>query len=267
MFDKTTNTFPFLTRDMLKYGRTVEIGISVTTQNTIEIPLFVTVLTRSGYSTFKATGNGDGEPNTDIFKLDDIPIMVSLSVDSNDCLPGEFYASCELVIAGNILHTLCAGYVYFNKSVSYPTANTEPVINMSGGTFTVTVPDPAAGADLNYPIPSWMRYRIIAMSFDFTTSAAVASRYMKVSFATEDGMTVVATHNFVHLVGVARHYTVAHFGAYLADAFGGYTMVNIPADLWLDTNGSIKTIIEAIQAGDQIANVRLLVQRCFTPDQ
>ena len=127
----------------------------------------------------------------------------------------------------------------------------------------VTVPNPAAGANFVYQQPANLFSKVIQCRFLFVASAAVAIRTPQV--VTFDGGLLLSTVKWATttLAGVSRSYICVD-GAYAVEVNNVIAGASYPlresGGFWLLPGRTFESLIDLIQAADQISLIRILFQ-------
>lgn len=135
---------------------------------------------------------------------------------------------------------------------------------MRGRLISVSVANPAPGADLRQAVPAGKRWRLISGEFQFTTSATAANRVVEL-LARDAGTNRVFRigSNLAQAASLVWFYT---FGSGLsaigetATAGGGQVSLPCPVGLELGAGMDIGTNTVARQAADQFQACTLLVE-------
>lgn len=120
-----------------------------------------------------------------------------------------------------------------------------------------TPASPAAGSPLNTTVPGGELWRLMAIRFVFTASAAVATRVPKLAINDQDG------NEFIRLAGNG---TVTANGAALAQwvripglaySGGDGSLVTSLPELFIPSQWTIVLTATNIQAADQLSSIRM----------
>lgn len=120
-------------------------------------------------------------------------------------------------------------------------------------------PNPGVGANLSATVPGHELWVVEAVSFRLVTDATVATRVVTVNV--DDGTTpyLFTSTNVAHTASLTFDYS-AFMGAGVGGGGGGVVVMPWPDGGLPTSPGSrIRTVVESLQAGDQISRVRLLV--------
>ena len=124
---------------------------------------------------------------------------------------------------------------------------------------TVNVPNPAAGAGVNVPVPGGQVWVLIAARLRLVTSAVVANRFVRV--AVTDGTDAVFENTIERAVtaSLTTIVSLVPFGA-VQGTLQAQTMqvMSVPAGPWL-AGEQFQISVDAIDVGDQISQVRFYV--------
>lgn len=142
--------------------------------------------------------------------------------------------------------------------------DTSPTIqHLHGRLFTQTITTPAAGIDFTHTIPARRRWTLRALRFRFITDANVANRRLRILL--DDG-----TNNFATIIAPSATVATSDVFFSLAPNFPVQDIINnnfllpLPS-LALASGSHIKSSISAIQAGDQLSAIYLLVEEWIDP--
>ena len=122
-------------------------------------------------------------------------------------------------------------------------------------------PSPAFGANFTRVVPVETYERVVALRYQLATSAVVGNRFPQIRFADQDGSdflrsagagTIVASASVLPSLVVNG---AGNVGGTTGDTFG-----TLP-DLLLPPLYSISIAVAGIDAGDQISNIRMIIQR------
>lgn len=134
-----------------------------------------------------------------------------------------------------------------------------------GQAEVVTVADPSAGADFSYTLPDGYNYEVRSIAYQLVTSAAAANRNPGVKVT--DGSDVELGRSFT--TGATTATKTSQQNADIGFVGGGNSITDV-AHIYsvpfgasrLPAGWKIKSVVNNIQAADQISNVRLtLVKR------
>lgn len=157
-------------------------------------------------------------------------------------------------------HLLIAGYPGSFAALGYP--QTQPLPPNAGAGFTrsVTVTNPAAGADWSITVPTGASWTLNGVSALFTASAAVANRLPEIVLVSPGGTNLfVGTQNtFVTASQAITFMTGGNQVTLMPNANLAYVATN--TSIRLQAGAVIKSVTTGIQAGDQWSNIVLQVQ-------
>jgi hypothetical protein len=254
---------PFLTREMLKFGNKTPMKIRLNVAADIIGSLILQGITRSGLISLEGKTSSDGKLNTTEIGIDDFPIMLSVTDKTKFFNPKQCWVSVEMEMFDQEIVTLCSGFVYLDKGVSFPAITQED--NMPGRGYIVeeVTLNPAAGAEILETVPAGEKWLIHSASVTFVADATVVNRKPHFVFRNDNGNQLEA----FGYANVAASETVLLCGAkygYVPDAedAGAIPMV-LPPDLWMLPAGTITTDTNNMQAGDNYGLMTLIVEKFF----
>lgn len=118
---------------------------------------------------------------------------------------------------------------------------------------------PAAGADIEYTVPDGARLVLLGLSVDLTTDANVANRTFVIVIddgAAEFSLGVAAN---VHTAATTLRYVVC-CGLSPSRNASGLVQVCLPSPIYLRDGFRIRTVVENLQAGDQLGAMNIMCQ-------
>jgi len=158
-----------------------------------------------------------------------------------------------------IVALLCSGYIVGATGIGWPGGRIVTPVEGPGNLRSVTVANPAAGADWSLTVPASARWRVQSWSAIFTASATVASRQVRSQIS--DGVQIIFS-------GQAQAAIVASQVAQVSAGQGQVTSTLIateinpvlPGLLTLPGGFRVQTLTTNIQVGDQWSAIRVNVE-------
>jgi len=246
---------------MLDYGRDAKFELSVVHRATLAGDLKLRFISKSGFSEFVFTTDTGTEPDTNNFQIDDIPIYLSVVDDAGGFRQGENFIQVFLRINGEVIYELCSGFVYKQKSISFPVSNQNDIIPGRGFFVTRTgTINPAAGNDLSDLVPGNRLWHVLSLWVELVTDSTVTTRTMSVQFSTAGSAEWSATSSITQTASLTRRYMLNIRGAPVTTSYSIVNEVNLPSDIWLPGGSTIATIVNNLQAGDNISNFTIFVE-------
>lgn len=254
---------PFITRDLLRFGKNASIQLRLTSQTNNTTSLFVRGITREGMFEFRAIQDGTGAGNVSNFRIPDIPIFVSVVDDSNGNFQGDAYVNLELLINGEIVLSLLSGFVYINKSLSWPQTTNFDMRPGGGRLGWRSGTNPAANVEITELVPESRIWRLIACTFTLVTDANVANRRVHFEMHDSSGQLVEAFSSVDQTASQTILYSVGHFGNTPDETDNNVILINIPDNVYLQTDGQFNTATLNRQATDNFSAPFFLVEEFF----
>jgi hypothetical protein len=157
------------------------------------------------------------------------------------------------------LGTLIGGYVTDVQRRVWPGALVGSSIDGRGFLRSFTGTDPAAGVEISETVPTGARWRLVSMSFTFTTDATVANRFPVITL--DDGALVYCSSSVGAAVTAtqAARISAGAFGTVNTATVTGF-LIPLPPDVILPAGHRIRTATVSFQAGDNYAAPQLLVE-------
>lgn len=254
---------PFIVREMLRFGKTANLSLRLTTQAIGTRTIIVRVLTRDGFSEFSQAYTGTGAAQSVNFALQDIPIFVSVVSETSTVNQGEIYCTLSLRFSDDIVYQLASGFVYRQRGISWPYTGNADIIPNRGGIRFVQGSNAAAGSEVSDTVPSGQLWKILSVRFTLVTDANAANR--RVHLVTDNnsfpGVDVFGDVN--QAANTTRNYTFYNIGSIPDRESDDDILVNLPADLYVLGSGSIITQTESLQAGDNFGVVTYCIEQLY----
>ncbi len=252
---------PFLTREMLKFGPEATIELRVRARSTGNNNFKVRGITRQGIFGISLSTTGIGNTLSQNSRISDIPTFLTVQSDSQTLEQGELFVEVTLLINGNPVAILCAGYIYGIHSIGFPGPNT-PDSRPGGGIISVIESaDPAAGSELTDTVNVNEVWKVKTISFALVTDANAANR--RVHIVITDGTNEIA-RAFSDVEQVAST-TINYFFNEQVLAFdrtdNDIILGPLPIELFLPNPFEITTITTNLQVGDNFGVMRTFVER------
>lgn len=254
---------PFLTREMLEFGNKSKFELVVrsnqTTQRTIEIRGF----TRSGRINIKHIGTSTTVLTETIQQVGDIPIMLAVVPTALANSHGDLYVSVSLRVDGDISIPLVAGYVTQAKGLSWPNTNLGELVPAHGGTNSIQVTAPAAGAEWTHTVSANRIWHIRSITCTMVADANVATRTLTITATHLGTSNIQGAANFTQAANETRTYTLAAGLGVGPSAAFNKIFGALPIDFWLAGEDVIASETNNIQVGDQYSVIALNIDEFF----
>ena len=206
------------------------------------------------------TTNADRSLATDTFELHGIPKSLVITPLVAGVQRGACYIRATLMMDGEPVKVLAAGYLTDSKTISWPPGQIEGFTDGPGLLVTVAGTNPAANAEISEAIPTNTRRRLLAITFNLMTDANVADR--EVALWLDDGASMkwLALANYDHTASLTRRYSAAK-GVPLQAGGSEATERVIPIpDIPLGAGWRIRTTLTNKQAGDDYGAPSMLFE-------
>ena len=255
---------PFLTRKQLSFENGTAFSLSITMNGPAGATIAIRGFTKEGPFNLKVPIVTTGVSQTNTFRIPDVPIAISVVDNAGNLKQGMLFAELRLVINETPSYALCSGWVYKNKSLSYPAIqNAESIPDRGEFAEVASAAQPAAGAEISYTFDAGYTYRIIDFRADLQTAVAVANR--RATF----GITFAGNDHYIMqaLVDQAASLTYKYRGSIKAGQstiVGTDPLVEIPQECWTKGSEIFFTSTKNIQAADQWSVITLVVERFIT---
>jgi hypothetical protein len=185
-------------------------------------------------------------------------------VDAGSPLDGQCYVVVELGLGTGSqfvpLDVLVADVVSAAHKVAWPGTPLRGPLEGAGALRTITGTNPGAGNEIAETVPTGARWQLLAIRFQFLTSATVANRVPEL--ALDDGVsTFLFSSNSVNQAAsiTLRYSYMSSFGS-LISGVGNDQARSLPTPLYLGSGYRIRTSTSSIQVGDTYTAIAYLVR-------
>ena len=249
---------------MLAFEQTVTFSLRIDMQSDTAAPLAIRGMTREGMFTYSTTTAADSLITQATFALPDIPIYITVEDSTRTLTQGSAFVSVSLLANGNVIQQLVSGYIYGQKALSWP--NTQQVDLRTGGgkLQTVTVANPAVGADWTATVPNGEIWLLHSVRFTFLTSAIVQDRLVMLSITPVTTETIRIFSPAFQTADAEYNFSIAEFGYAPAFNFDTYYMLPMPSNIIVGPGGTISSVTDTIDAGDAYTTIRISIEKFFT---
>lgn len=212
---------------------------------------------------FKHTPNTDRTAASTLWKLGmGWLIDARIGVYAGTPITGQCWAILELVrgFTGAITdHAgLVSGYVTGAQPIAYPRGELRRSLDGPGNLRRIGQ-NPAAGTEFSETVPAGARWRLVTMTFTFTTDATVANRFIKIRL--DDGANAYAFFPALaaQAASLSNAYTLAN-GLNAQDVVSNQALIPYGVDISLAAGHRIQTSTVGLQAGDDYGAAAVYVE-------
>lgn len=154
---------------------------------------------------------------------------------------------------------LVSDYLASAGALGWPGGLIRSSLDGPGHMIQFTPANPAAGADFTITVPAGARWRVNVGRLIFVTSAAVAARRMVLVL--DDGALVYFEQDTFETqpASSSDSYCFTAYG-FLAAALVTLHMVPMPPDLVMPAGHRLRSVVQNIQAADQISAIHFLIE-------
>lgn len=255
--------FPFTVRDMLAFEHGAAFSLRIKSQSTIAQTVIIRGMTAEGLFAFKHIMTADSTITEQVFRITDVPVWVSVTDYDEVLHQGEAYISLNIEINGDTLYELCAGLVYWGKSISWPTSNSQDKRPGGGRITSVTSANPAAGAEASITVPDGQIWRLIATQITLVTSATVANRRVHIVPILDSAQEIHCISPIDQAASLSRQYSAAFYAVPAVNSDDNDILVNLPQNILLKAGETIDTQTVNLQTGDDFSAMKVLAEIFF----
>jgi len=155
--------------------------------------------------------------------------------------------------------TLFSDYVTASHPCGWPAGRNLFPTEGPGNLKTVSIGNPAAGADWIYTPSSATRTQFLSFDAQLVTSAAVANRIPRIQFIDSLGNLVAQCPPNAVIAASQTVQVTGYSDAMNTTADPSTVVIGLPGQAWLERNGQFKSNTVAIQAADQWSNIQIQV--------
>ncbi len=254
---------PFLTRDMLRFGKELKLELRIYTQANDIFTVSIRGITRSGIINFKHITIATSSVTSTIFRLDDFPIALGIKNTVGNAAQSQIWASAELLVNSDIAIPLCSGLISRLKGISYPLIHSSDQRPSGGFLTSQDTADPAAGAQLDYFIPSAQSWKIFFANMTLVTDATVANRRLHVNFVDSGGSICRCIASVDQAASVTRNYSIAPYPSLLTAGDNTDILIPMPTNIILRGDSEITTTVTNMAVGDNLSIMKIYHEKYY----
>lgn len=261
---QTNDPLPFLTRKMLAWEHGATFDIEIITRSDDNSTVEVIGFTREGPFTFNFDLVNTQLVQSNIFRIPDVPISVSVHTQTAGVQFGESYATIYLRANQTRIMRLASGFISSQAGISYPSTQFYPPIPGHGRIVADLVSSPAANTQFTHEIEDNTIARVIGMSIILDTDANAADRQLHVVFDMAGGSgSMRVTSPVTQPANTVYTYILGIFGQAPTAVTDSIVYIPIPHDIWMKDNNDIDSITTNFQAGDDFTTIWLWTEKFF----
>ena len=263
MQDPTKQSLPFVLRDMLAFEHAQAFSLRILSQARVASTIVVRGMTREGVFSFSHASQGSTLESQQDFRIPDMPIFLNVIDLAASAIQGEIWAQVTLLVNGDPVYELCAGYLSNHKNLAWPPSNAIAQVPGRGLIRDFSGANPAAGAEVSDVVPDGQVWHVLAMSVTLVTSATAANRRVHFQFFGPVSIGIETFPTIDQTASTTIKYNVAKYGAITDETDGTQILVPLPHDLYLPPGGTIATATVNIQVGDNFGAPSYLIEQFF----
>jgi hypothetical protein len=265
--DPEANDFPFLTREMLKFGSTAALSLEVAVWTFFNGPFFLSGITREGLVGFSFEPAGNGSQETFTFNVVDVPVNLVCHVGTQTLLRGDMWVVIYLRVNGQRVAKMMSGFVSTQTPLSWPQTSGEEPQAGRGSITSNEYGTHAAGAELSYTKGDNSIFRVRALNFTLVTDANAANRRVHLLIKDTSGSDMYRFFSSVdHPASTTKQYFFIPGADPKDEEDNGKVIIGIPYDILIHPDMVIATVTTNRQAGDDFSGMRMQSDAFFTPE-
>jgi hypothetical protein len=190
--------------------------------------------------------------------------LLSATVDAPSAQRGALYVQVSVKRGRGLLDQtsgdlICEGYPGGLYLLSYPPPTRDAPDSSAGLTRSVTVANPAAGADWSVTVPAGVQWVLQRVRAVLTTAAGGGNRTPDLQILDAAANLVLEAPGGANQAGGLTESWVWSTGATTTTTAGSTNMVNLPTNVRLLPNWVVRTVTANLAAGDQWSSIVLSV--------
>lgn len=263
MEDNGFSPVPFLTREMLKFGRSAKLELRITSIADGAIVVLTRGITRAGIISFPHTSSADSTRSSTIIRIDDIPALVSIVPIATSLTHGRLWVELDLLVNGDNVFPMVSGLLSSAKGLSWPNSSMIDTIPGRGAFVRVNTANPAAGAQIAFTTVANETFRLLYASVTLVTDANAANRRLHLVITDVTGPEVDIIASVDQAASLTRVYSFIQNPGALDEADDDNITVPLPKDLWIRGESTIATTLTNGQTGDNLGILSMLVEKFY----
>lgn len=206
------------------------------------------------------TTNADRSRASDTFEIHGVPVSIQASPSAAPVRRGECYVRITLLLDGEPVQRLSAGYLTDSKTLSWPPGIFEGFTEGPGLIRVLSGTNPAAGAEWLETVPTNARWRILDIFAKLTTDANVANR--SAILRLDDGSSKIwdIVTAYVHAASTVINYHWLPQSLKESTAIQSNIMVPLPPALYAFQGYRLGSQTTNFQAGDDWIAPEILIE-------
>ena len=208
--------------------------------------------------------SSDRSLTSSVISITGSPLYLTARSATTGIKRGQCYVRVSLRIEGVIVATLFAGYVDDTSAVAFPNGTIEDSKSGVGYIRSITGTDPAAGVQISETVPTGALWHPISVKFTIVCDATVVSRGIILAFTDGTNELMRSFTNTTVPAGTTLTATFSDIGT-VATGLSNANMGVFSDATLLPAGFQITTVINNLQAGDNLGAPQLLVEEWINP--
>lgn len=247
---------------MLAFEHGAAFDLEVLSRSGAAFPILVAGATREGTFTFRINPGATGLITTNIFRIPDVPVFLSVYTETASIWQGDQFVAVYLRSNSTRLLRLCSGYIETTAGIGWPNTQTIQSMPGRGSFYQVASANPAAGAELTMTVPDNELWIVKGLTVTLVTDSNTATRLVHFVFELHGGPgTFDIAAPATQLLSLTRTYTLLPVGAGPTTVSGDDILVPIPNEIIMTDNDILSTTTDNIQAGDDFGVARVAIEK------
>lgn len=244
-------SLPFLTRKMLAFEHAVAFDLEFISNSNSTTKVELLGITSEGMFKYPITHAGDGNEESKIFRIPDVPIFVTAHIPSGSVSAGQHYARLYLRANGERIQRLMSGYITSVNSLNWPDNQTGPETSGGGNYKVILGSNPAAGSEASITIPTNELFIVHGFNVTLVTDATAANRRPGIEILGWNGSAGPVGYGTTDVTASLTTKIHAFANALeLSAIVNTQLQVRLPSPAIIDGGGVIRTKTLNLQAAD-----------------
>ena len=257
-------SLPFLTRRMLSFEGAATFDLEVTTASEGTPLVEIAGFTREGPFLFSLTTTATPIPKTDIFRLPDIPISVSIRKSLATATANDTIAFVYLRINSTRVMLLCQGHLGSVYGINWPNQVPMSPLQLRGSPIEKTTANPAAGVNgATLTVPAGEYWILKMADVTLVTDATAASRRVLLTITSPNSALVISSAPADQTASQTVIYSFFETAQALNNATSLRQTAPLPLNLLLPATSLVAISASNFQAGDDFGTFRAYVEKFF----
>ena len=263
MTEHEITTFPFVTRDQLKFGKQASFSLIVRVLMTDTSPIVVRGFTIHGSFTFQITPTTANVEQEFALGVTDIPIAVSVGYRDIQTDADTGWIMVFLGIHTNRSSLLVQGQITSLHNISWPMTQSPNPLQAHGQITKIIPAEPANGQEWTVTVPTAQVWEVLGVRFQLEPETDVADRTVGIVFDQANQPQIVRLSGTTQQVTDLIDYSCVVGGTTQVVTADQHHEIAIPAGIFVVDGDEIFSRTLNLQSVDNFLAISILVRRWY----